>query len=341
MDARLAWLHLRRGARPWLLVAVAALVTLALLRDDGAESLAAGGRWTRRDVWAAGLLVLWPAALVRAASLAASWRDGELDWIAPRARRLGGALVASWTGVVGAALAVALCVGAVAELAGGAPPEVVDRGWIDGEREARDDADSFAFTVAAPATGEGAWLVVPVELRGHRGPGVDVRVTVERGDARSAWSTRLARAGELLVALPAGAAPARVAIAATSNGAALFVPRVGARVLDPAGPLRAAWSLYARVALAAALSTALALALGAWISAPGACLGAATPWLVAWLGDAAWPLPARDLFAALDETVRGRAAAAPDAAAVAVAVAGCVAALALARAGLARRGRGA
>lgn len=339
----LALLHLRRGLRPWLLVAIAALVALVLASDPPqawfGEAIAAGA-WRRRELWGVALLVLWPVALLRAASLVSSWRAGELDWIAPRVTGLGRALTASWIGGWAAMLIGVALVAALAEATSDAGPHLVDRGFRAGiELESADSLASRSWTIELPATESGARLAVDVALRGYRGPAVDAGLTVRRGEGETHWRGRLGRAHEVLIELPAGSGPAQLTLERLSDGAALSIPRAGARLYTPAGRLAGAAGLFARVALAAALSLALAIGFGAWVSTASAVFAACALWIAVWIGDAPWPLPGSDLFVALDALGRGRAASALPLSSYAITAAGCALGIGLARFGLARQRR--
>ncbi|MCB9903337.1 MAG: hypothetical protein H6831_02930 [Planctomycetes bacterium] len=341
----LALLHLRRGLRPWMFVALGALAALVLTSDPPralvGESMPAGA-WRRRELWSVALLVCWPAALLHAASLVPRWRAGELDWLAPRVSGLGRALAASWCGTLAAMLSAVLLVAALAEATSGPAPALVDRGFRAGvELEAANPRSSRRWSVELPATDPGSRLAVDVAPRVYRGPTVDALLTVERGDARTLWTGRVGRAQEVLLDLPPGEGPAVLTLECVSDGAALSAPQVGARLWARAERLDGASGLFGRVALAAALSLALALGFGAWVSAASALFAVGALWTVVWLGDAPWPLPASDLFAVLDDLGRGRAAGSVPLAAWWITLAGCVVGVGLARVGLARQRRSA
>jgi len=343
MISGLASLELRRGLRPWLLIAAGVLVALVLAgeppRSWFGESPAAGA-WRRRELWGAALLVFWPVALLRAGGLVGSWRNGELDWLAPRVRDLGRALVASWMGGLAAMLIGVTLIAALAEATSGPGPALVDRGWFEGaELESPDSTSLRRWTIELPRTTDGARLAVDIQVRGYRGPAVDAGLVVSRGTVETRWEGRLGRAREVLVDLPAGEGPAALTLERLSDGAALSIQRPGAQLYSPAAPFAGAWQLFARVALAAALSLALAIGFGAWVSTASAVLTVGVLWTAVWIGDAPWSLPGGDLFSVLDALGRGRAAASVPFSALAVTALGVVLGLGLARFGLARQRR--
>lgn len=341
----LALLHLRRGLRPWLLLALAALVALVFASDPPRAWFgegAAASAWRRRELWSVALLVCWPVAVLRAGSLVSSWRHGELDWLAPRVSGIGRALTASWCGTLAALLVGIALTAALAEATSDASPGLVDRGFQVGiELESADPLASRTWAIELPETAAGARLAVDVALRGYRGPAVDAGLTLRRGAAVTRWNGRLGRAREVLLELPSGAGPAELKLERMSDGAALSLSRAGARLYEPAGPLVGAAALFLRIALAAALSLALALGFGAWVSPASAVFAVGALWTVVWIGDAPWSLPGDDLFMALDALGRERAAGAPPLASWITTLVGCALGIGLARFGLARQRRSA
>lgn len=346
-------LHLRRGLQPWLILAASALAALVLAGDAPREWLGEElqpGAWCRRELWAALLLLLWPAALYRASTLIGRWRTGELDWLGTRARSLGIALTTSWLGICAAFLAAVCVVALVAETACGTGAAFVDEGWFEGEviaQAAPEGARQWA--VVLPATTDGARIAVPILLRGYGGATVEAGLQVRRGplpagtaedaDNVTRWTGTLGRAHELELALPAGDGLVTITLERLSDGAALLVEQPGARLLTPARRGADTLGILIRIALAAALSCALAIGCGAWVSPPSAALAVLTLWTAAWLGDGAWSLPGADLFQLLDDMGRGRAAAAPGTAVWATGLFGSALGLGLGRLGLARQRR--
>jgi hypothetical protein len=345
MNSGLAMLHLRRGLRPWLFVAALVLVLLVLSGDPPQQWLgeeSAAGAWRRRELWGAALLVFWPVALLRAASLVGDWRAGELDWLAPRVTNLGRALFASWVGGLAALLIGVGAVAAIAEATGGDSPKLVDRGSFEGTEVATlDPSVARAWTLDLPPTQDGAQLAVALDLLGYRGPAVDAGVVVRRDGSEARWEGRLGRAREVLVPLPPGDGPVQVTLERLSDGAAISMHRPAARLYAPAGSFASFWGLMSRIALAAALSLALAIGFGAWVSTPSAMLAVVALWTCVWIGDAPWPLPGDDLFGALDALGRGRAAGAIPLRSAWVTLAGVAFGLGLAQFGLSRQRRAA
>jgi hypothetical protein len=343
MISGLASLELRRGLRPWLFAAAGTLVALVLLRDPPQSwfgEAPEAGAWRRRELWGTALLVFWPIALLRAAGLVGRWRTGELDWLAPRVRGLGRALIASWSGGLAAMLIGVALVGVLAEATSGPGPALRDRGWFVGtEVEAGAASDARQWTVELPRTEAGAQLAVEVLVRGYRGPAVDAGLVVRRGGHETKWQGRLGRAREVLVDLPPGEGTTELTLERRSDGAALLIERPGAQLYSPAGRLAGAWQIFARVALAAALSLALAIGFGAWVSTASAVLACAVLWIGVWLGDAPWSLPGEDLFRVLDALGRGRAAGHVTLGSLVVTALGVLAGIGLARFGLARQRR--
>lgn len=326
------------------MLAAAALLVLLVLRNEPPQSwfgeAPEPGAWRRRELWTAALLIFWSVAMLRAGSLIGNWRGGELDWLVPRTSGLGRALIASWAGCVAAMLIGIALVAMVAELSGGPGPSRVDRGWYPGTAIASStELQERRWSMELPQTSAGAQLAVQVEVRGYRGPAVDARLSLKRGDHETGWNGRLGRAREVMIDLPAGSGPAELSLERLSDGAALFVERRGAELFEPANALSGVWGLFSRVALAAAFSLALAIGLGAWMSTPSAILTVLAMYSAVWIGDATWPVPGSDLFAALDALGRGRAAGDVTIRVVLFAVAGVIVGLGAARIGLARQRR--
>jgi hypothetical protein len=352
----LASLAARRALVPGVVAIAAAILALALRADWGAGSAGlvaeAGDRSAalargsaREGVWSIAVLAILPLVLARAARVIGNWRAGEGDWLGSRAAGRGSILFATWLGTwIGGGIllaAVFLAVEASAGSFAARGPTLRRAGEIALPRMGWITSDAPARWIAG--AGESAWPEgsrARIELAFGTGTGAGTEATLRarRGTEERAASARFVAHGSVEVELPPGDGALAFEIACERAGSRAFVASDAMEVWEP-GPRESAAGLaiLARLALALATWTALAMGFGAWLSAPSAALAIAAAWIPAWLAERspAW-LPAADLWDALATAGSGRVPRAIDPAAVASSAILVAIGLALGHAGLRR-----
>lgn len=271
-------------------------------------------------MWTLGLAAALGLATWRAASLAATWRRGEGDWLGARAPGRLAALMAASAGLVLAAWLGALAVAGAAELAagGGGPALRFER------------AMPGPALVLLPGDAPEAWLVedprgrlvdgsvVRLDLVVLPGAGPTASATLSlarNGAAPRAVDATVAGRGALRAPVPPGDGDLRLELTRSEDGAGLAVPEGGLSLLVPArGEREAGGALLLRALPLLAAAVVLALGAGCWTSTWTATLATWVSLLPLFLAEAAPPLPGRDLPRELALVGDGVVPAAPPAA---------------------------
>jgi hypothetical protein len=292
MSPRLVRLTLRRALPPGLAViavALAAAFLSASWEPDALELEAlagatdprvAAGALAREGLWTALLVTLAPFLLVRAATTLPGWRRGEVDWLLAAARRRGALVLSAYLGLLAAAGLLLLFIATAAEASAGPAPA----GHALAARFATpalvvDDGQPLVRVVDPGRAAPGGTLRVRMVLAGG-GRAAGLRVALRsRGPAGGVRAVRaqLASNESVEVPLPAPEGPYELVVERTDGEALVAVRENGIELLTPTASARVAGLRVAlRAGLALAALLALALGLGAWLSAPTAILGALT-----------------------------------------------------------------
>ena len=258
----------------------------------GASALARQGVWTALLALAAPLLVFRSAAVVPA------WRRGEVHWLAASPATRLELYASTWLGLALACLMAISIISLSAEAAAGR----ADAGWQRARALPVPDvvlaplAARATFTLD-PGTSRGALLRVHVQ-RLSGAPGGEVRLSLARGSASARASAMLAGATSLTLPLPAGDGPLTATLECDGEAAVALDGAV--EVLVPVGSeRRASFVLALRASLALWVACALALGLGACVSAPSAAMLVLSTALLTWLRGTVLPVPWADLPFAL------------------------------------------
>ncbi len=335
MNAALARLALRRTLTPGFALC-ALLLALLLVRAarPGAgvsEVLALEGdpraalsALARQGVWIGLLVLLAPYLALQAAATIPGWRRGEVEWLAASAAGRARIVLSTWIGQTAAALGFALFAAAAAEIAAG--PARPGRALA-----ARFATPSVFLSPAhrpevrridAGATPPGTVLRARIDFIGGGAPS-EVRLAVRRAGSPEVAEARgaIAEDGALEVVLPAGAGALEVELQRGAGEALVALEQDGLELLAPTSSERLASAGVAlRAWLALSVTLALGMGLGAWLSAPTACLGLLAIVLPALLSpsEAAQLSPWSGLARALSSCGENLAPAPPSARALAV-----------------------
>jgi len=326
VNGGLARLAFRRSLPPAVIAFGAALALLCLPRDwsganallqaasEGADPAGLDRGLVRQGVWTVVVLALLPLFVARSTRVVPGWRAGEGEWLGSRVAGRGSILVSTWLGTF-AGGALVLTVAALAiEFRGGYP----DQGAASFRR---------SDTIALPPGTESRWIdaSTPLRWRVAEAP-PDGRVRVELGFGASSGSaaeiafrtrrdgeerqsrSRISGRGSVEVEIPPGSGDLELELACTRSGTrSLVISRAVETWVPCASDRLASAGILLRLLLALATWEALAIGIGAWVSAPTAGLFLLAAWSAPWLGGAApvW-LPGADLWAALEDAGRGR-----------------------------------
>jgi hypothetical protein len=251
------------------------------------------------------------------------WRRGEVDWLLASARTRAALVLSAYLGLLAACGLVVLFVATAAEAASGPAPA----GRALAARFATaplvvESEQPLTRRIDPELSAPGGSLRVRLVLVGG-GRAADLRLAVRAlGDEErvSAVRARLASAGSVEVPLPAPSGPYELELERTAGEALVAVRQDGIEILTPTASAReASLRVALRAGLALAALLALALGLGAWLSAPTAILATLTLTLLGLLaeGAIARALPLASLAEALALAGEGIAAPWPSLRAVA------------------------
>jgi hypothetical protein len=304
VNAGLTRLALRRALAPGVVAAWILLGILLLSRDwagenarlaaaaEGADSSGFARGLLREGAWTFLAIGLIPLLVLRAARIVSVWRAGELEWLASRGTSRGTVLVSTWIGTwAGGAALLALSCLAIEMRAGTA-----DRSF----QRAGD-----ASLASAPP---GSRARVEIGLVSGAGSAAEVELRARRGSEERTSRVRVSSGGAIEVEIPPGAGPVELALACTDSAASAVVASSPVEVWVPCASDRAAGAeLLLRILVAFAGWSALALGLGAWMSAPIAAAAILAAWIPAWLAGSkpGW-LPGADLWDAIRVAGTGR-----------------------------------
>ena len=319
MNPGLARLALRRALAPGVLAAWVVLLLLLLPREwagsnalveaagEGADPESVGRGMVRAGVWTMLAIAVLPLLVARAARVVAVWRAGEADWLGSRTTGRGAILASTWIGTwLGGALLLAASCGAIELRAGAGEPTlrragrlaIPATGWITARAPLRWTAED------APAGGRAR---VEFGFAGDSGSAAEVVFRARRGSSERSSTARSSSRGAVEVELPPGSGRVEFEIACSRPGTRAFLASDAAELWTPCASDRAASAeILLRLVLALATWSALAIGLGAWVSAPTAGIALLAAWIPAWFGNAAAWLPGADLWTALEIAGRGR-----------------------------------
>ncbi len=289
MNAALVRLALRRTLTPGFALCALALAFLLVrsawapdeqvkqaLAPEG-DPRAAVSALARHGVWIGLLLVLAPYLAARAAATIPAWRRGEVEWLAASAAGRARIVLSVWLGQVAAALVFALFAGTAAELAAGParPGRALAARYASASFVLSEGSPAQVLRIDAEPAPAGAVLRARLDYFGA-GTAAEVRLALRRADSLMATEVRaaLGAPGALEVALPAGEGPLEVVLERGAGEALVTLEPDGLELLVPIASERlASASVALRAWLALCVTLALGLGLGAWLSAPTACLG--------------------------------------------------------------------
>jgi len=352
LNLGLARLALRRALPPGLVataVVLAAFFLATTWRPAPLEAEAllgsidprsAASAIARQGLWAALLATLAPFLVARAALILPGWRRGEVDWLFASASTRTGLALSAYLGLAAAAAIFVVFDAAVAELAAGraGPGRALAARFATPTVLLAGD-EPIVRGIDLGRSPAGAALRVRILLVGG-GPAADLRLAVRAvaaDGAVHATRARLATSGNLEVTLPRSEGPFELSLERTGGESLVALERDGIELVTPVASERVgSLRLAARSWLALCAMLAVALGLGAWLSAPTAAIGALSLGLAALLaGSTVAPaLPLASLKEALSLTGEGLAAPWPSWRALVASAATIVLGLTLAAAGL-------
>jgi hypothetical protein len=315
-------LYLRRAMHPALLLVLVAVALVAsrsgnapetaLLGAENPEQLARG--MMRREMWFLLCAVLLPVQLHSAGQWTQRVRDGDGNWLSPRALSSWKIVLTSWFAIFCGSVAWLVAIAATGELAagGGEASYRVVKEWPLLEHRTRGEENQLRWTTELGELPPGSRGRLSFGILGNYG---DVEELVLRATPLDAGSrerateahVRPGRRGRIEVELPPGEGNLLFEFSAVGATAALLVESPRFLVSVPAPEWSGTTALLGRLALAAAAWLALALGLGAWISAPSSVLLVAIFWGGAWeRGVGGGFLPGAELPRAFAAVAEGR-----------------------------------
>jgi hypothetical protein len=245
----------------------------------------------REAIVSGALLFLAPWVLLHAGGTIGRWRARESDWLASRPATRAGLIVSAWIGMVGAAgaaLAIVVAITLVRAGWGEASWRFLGAQTVDHARRI-EPGESLRFALSEPARESSADSRLRVHLARTLGSGahslapaeVELVLAREGGSARS-FHVRLQSRARVELGVPDGEGALGLTISnAGPSSTALLTDRSfefwAAGPREGWGSLEIAW----RALLTLAAASALALGLGAWMSAPSAMALTLSAWLYA------------------------------------------------------------